>query len=109
MLQKSAAVDEGKTLLVLEACYKKSDSVVSREIAGEAILVPIRRNVGDLNNIYTLNETASFIWTLFDSQRTLREIQDEVVREFDVEEQEARTDILELLAQLEAVGAVERI
>ena len=32
----------------LEKVYKKSDSIVSRKIADEFILVPIRQNVGDL-------------------------------------------------------------
>jgi hypothetical protein len=48
----------------LEKVYKKSDSMVSRKIGDESILVPIRQNAGDLDSIYTLNDTAAYIWGL---------------------------------------------
>ena len=93
----------------LDDRYRKSDDIVFREIAGEMILVPIRSNVGDLESIYTLNETAAYIWSLIDGQRTMREIRDEVVAEYEVEEQEAEQDLLELLSQMESFGGVERV
>ena len=42
--------------------FVKDPNIVSRKIAGEVILVPIRKNVGDLESIYTLNEVAARIW-----------------------------------------------
>jgi len=82
--------------------------VVAREIAGEMILVPIRRNVGDLESIFTFNETASRVWSLIDGTRSVREIRDQIVTEFEVEPEEAGRDLVDLLAQLESVGVVER-
>jgi hypothetical protein len=38
----------------LEKCYQKDPNIVSRKIADEFILVPIKQNVGDLESIYTL-------------------------------------------------------
>ena len=43
-------------------CYVRSDSVVSRVIAGETLVVPVRKGVGDLASIYSLNQVASSIW-----------------------------------------------
>ena len=68
--------------------YAKSPSIVYREIAGESILVPIRNNVGDLESIYTLNETASRVWELIDGDRSLGEIRDAIVDEYEVEAEE---------------------
>jgi hypothetical protein len=93
----------------LDDRYRKSESVVSREIAGEVILVPIRRNVGDLESIYTFNETASRIWALIDGQHTAREIRDQIVAEFEVEADEAGQDLSELLSQLASIQAVEKV
>ncbi len=93
----------------LDTCYRKSPSIVSREIAGETILVPIRQNVSDLESIYTLNETAAFAWALIDGQRSVQAILDQIVAEFEVGAPEAERDLLELLAQLESFGAVERV
>jgi len=55
----------------LDERYQKDPAMVSRQIAGEVILVPIRKNVGDLESIYTLNDTAACAWALFDGQHTL--------------------------------------
>jgi hypothetical protein len=96
-------------LAQLDDHYRKDPSIVFREIGGEVILVPIRQNVGDLGSIYTLDETAAFIWELIDGQRSVREIRDEIVGEFEVEEEEAEQDLLELLEQLESFGAVEKV
>ncbi len=88
--------------------YTHASNIVSREIAGEVILVPIRDNVGDLESIYTLNETAATIWTLLDGQHTLAQVRDAVVVEFETTAAEAEEDLLELIAQLEHVGAVQQ-
>ncbi len=93
----------------LDAYYRKSPSIVSREIAGETILVPIRRSVGDLESIYTLNETAALAWELTDGQQSVQAICDQIVAEFEIGAQEAEQDLIELLAQLESFGAVERV
>jgi hypothetical protein len=45
-----------------QVIYTKSPDIVFRRIADEVILVPIRRNTADLEKIYTLNASASFIW-----------------------------------------------
>ena len=39
--------------------YVRASSVVSRVIAGETLIVPVRGGVGDLASIYSLNEVAS--------------------------------------------------
>ena len=87
--------------------FRQDPSIVSRDIAGEMILVPIRQSVGNLESVYTLNETASFVWERLDGQRTLAEIKQELLERFEVGEEEAEQDLLELVAQLESVGAVE--
>ena len=89
--------------------YRHDPSIVSREIAGETILVPIRQNVGDLESIYTLNETGARVWALVDGQRSAGDIRDAIVDEFEVRAEEAGRDVLDLLAQLESIGAVSSL
>ena len=93
----------------LEQRYQQDPLMVSREIAGEMILVPIRNNVGDLNCVYTLNETASRAWSMMDGQHTVREIQDVIVAEFDVDEIEAGQDLIELIENLKSISAVNQV
>ena len=90
----------------LKKVYKKSDSIVSRKIGDEFILVPIRQEVGDLESIYTLNETAARIWELIDGKSEVREIKESLVQEFEVKPEEAEKDLIEHLRQLEEIKAI---
>jgi len=91
----------------LQQIYRKDPNIVSREIVGETILVPIRQNVGDMESIYTLNETAALAWSLLDGDLTLEQIKDLIVEEYDIDDQDAANDLLELIAQLDEIGAVK--
>ena len=90
----------------LDKVYRKSDSIVSRKIANEFILVPIRQDVGDLGSIYTLNEVAARIWELIDGKIKASEIKNKIVEEFEVTPEEAEKDLIEHLQQLEEVKAI---
>lgn len=90
----------------LDKVYKRNDSIVSRKIADEFILVPIKQNVGDLESIYTLNEVAARIWELIDGKIKVREIKDKIVEEFEVTPEEAGKDLIEHLKQLEKIKAI---
>jgi hypothetical protein len=90
----------------LDKIYSKSDSIVSRKIADEFILVPIRQNVGDLESIYTLNETGARIWELIDGKTNVGKIKEKLIEEFEVTPEEAEKDIIGHLRQLEEIEAI---
>ena len=90
----------------LEKVYKKSDSIVSRKIGDEFILVPIKQDVGDLDSIYTLNETAARIWELIDGKIKVRDIKERIVQEFEITPTEAERDLIQHLQQLEGIKAI---
>jgi hypothetical protein len=90
----------------LEKVYKKSESIVSRRIGDEYILVPIRQDVGDLESIYTLNETGALIWELIDGKLKVGEIKESLLEAFEVEPEEAEKDLIEHLQQLEGIKAI---
>jgi len=90
----------------LDKVYKKSDSIVSRKIADEFILVPIRQNVGDLGSIYTLNEAGARIWELIDGKMKVGEIKEKIVEELEVAPEEAEKDLIDHLQQLKKIKAI---
>jgi hypothetical protein len=90
----------------LEKIYKKSDAVVSRKIGDEFVLVPIRQDVGDLESIYTLNETAALIWELINGKLKVSEIKESLLEAFEVEPEQAEKDLMEHLQQLEGIKAI---
>ena len=95
--------------LSLEKRYTKDPNIVSRQIAGEYILVPISQSADEVESIYTLNEVAARIWELLDGELCLNEIRDMIVTEFEVTPDEATADLLEFLQQLESLSAVKQV
>ena len=93
----------------LDTKYQRSPDVVAREILGEMILVPIRQDVGDMESIFTLNETAAYIWSQLDGKRTLGEIRDLVASEYQVSAEQAQADLIDLVSQLEDLKAISEL
>ena len=89
--------------------YSKNPDIIFRKIADEFVLVPIRQKVVDLKSIYTLNESAAFIWELMDGARDTIEIKDKLSQEFEIEASAAEADIAELVSQLEALTLIRKV
>ena len=90
----------------LEKRFRKDPSFVYRRIADECLLVPIRRQVADLNYIYVLNPVADRIWELIDGQRMVQHIRDQLLLDYDANQQEVEQDLWEFLGQLVEVGGI---
>ncbi len=86
--------------------FVKDNSSVTRSIAEETIIVPIRSGVGDLDSIYTLNEVGTSIWKMIDGTRSGEQIVEEISNEYDVEREQAAKDVFEFLGMLEAEGLI---
>jgi coenzyme PQQ synthesis protein D (PqqD) len=87
--------------------FIRSRSVVSRMVAGETLIVPIRGKVGDLASIYSFNGTGSLIWKLLDSPASSADMIEAVEREYEVSREQASRDVVEFLNELSSVGLVE--
>ena len=83
--------------------------MVSRRIAGEVILVPIRKNVGDLQCIYTMNEIGARIWELLDGKGTIADMVCAIGSEYEIEPAQAEADVVGFLTQLESIGAINSV
>ncbi len=90
----------------LDAVFARNEEVVSRKIVHELILVPMRKDVADMETLYTLNEVGARVYELIDGKRALREIVNTIVNEFEVTEQQAESDVREFIAQLLEVESI---
>ena len=88
----------------LTKCYTKDTDLVTRDVAGETIIVPIKSNVGDLNSIFTLNEIGTMIWELIDGERSASEIAEAICKTYEVKREIAEKDTLEFLNTLQEAG-----
>jgi len=87
--------------------FVRSQSVVSRRVAGETLIVPIRGKVGDLASIYSFNETGSLIWQTLETPKSLVKLIEVVEAEYSVEREQAEADATRFLNDMFAAGLVE--
>jgi len=90
-----------------EQRFIRSQSVVARVVAGEMLVVPVRARVGDLASIYSFNGVGTLIWKLLESPRTVPELVEAVIGEYQVEPAQAEHDVTNFVAEMQSVGLVE--
>ena len=91
----------------MDPCYKRTEAVVTRKIAGETMLIPITSHLADLQQIYALDAVSARIWSLLDGSHNLPDIIAALTCEFQVTETVATTDTRRFLHELHEAGLVE--
>jgi hypothetical protein len=91
------------------SCFIKEKDLVTRSIADETIIVPIKNKVGDLGSIYTLNEIGTTIWELIDGKNSISGIVEAISSIYEVKFEEAEKDTLGFINSLEAAGLIRSI
>ncbi|NGZ94759.1 MAG: hypothetical protein CV089_01270 [Nitrospira sp. WS110] len=91
------------------AIYAKNPDYIQRDVAGECILVPIRRALTEANSIYVLNETGAALWNRIDGRRTAQEIITDFCGEYEVAVDQLAKDFTSLLDDLLSIQAVEEM
>ena len=91
----------------LKGIFRKLGEIVARDIAGETILVPVRGNLADMQRIFSLSPVAAFLWEQIDGRQDLEVILSKVIEDFEVEREDATSDLLEFIEELVTAGLVE--
>ena len=84
----------------LQSLYKMKSGFVAREVGNELILVPLTGNVAQMNALFTLNDTAKFIWENITEENTEDDLINLMTEEFDIERETAEKDIKIFLGRL---------
>lgn len=75
---------------------------VSCDLSGEAAILNLKSGV-----YFGLNTVGASIWNLIQKPRTVKEIQDSILKEYDVDSGRCEQDILEILQELSTHGLIE--
>jgi len=94
------------TIEQLNRIYNKNPDVVYRIIGGEAILIPISKETQVAGRLLSLNEVGGFIWERIDGKYTLGDIVKEISREYEVGAEVARSDLRNLIGELEELKII---
>lgn len=90
------------TKIDLNSDISVSSSQASSELLGEVVILELESGV-----YYGLNETGSLIWNLLQSGKSLVEIQELILSEYDIEPEQCTQYILKLVKKLAAKGLVK--
>jgi hypothetical protein len=93
----------------LDSVFAPNDRVISRKIVDDLILVPIRQSVAEMETLYTLNEVGARVYELIDGKRSVREIVETIVAEFEVAFETAESDVSEFIGQLLQIESIREL
>jgi hypothetical protein len=79
-----------------------TEKQVSADLAGEAVILSLQSGM-----YYGLDQIGAYIWTLIQEPKTVVEIRDAILDEYDVEPDRCERDAVELLERLADAGLVE--
>jgi Coenzyme PQQ synthesis protein D (PqqD) len=96
-------------MISLDVRFVRNQEVVARKIQGELIIVPVRRGVGDLNSLYTMNPVGAALWDFLTEGHTVGEMVERVCDEFEVTAAEAQRDIAVFLDSLVEEKLIESV
>jgi hypothetical protein len=86
----------------------RSKAVVSRVVADEAIVVPIRRGAADMDSIFTFNEAGTKLWAMIEENQDPSVMVAHLQSEYGLSAEQAEADTRQFLADLTDAGLVDR-
>lgn len=89
--------------------HSRNTAIVSREVAGETIVVPICRGVGDLDSVYTFNPVGRSLWRLLEHGQSAQELANWVATHYEVDAKRAFADVQSYLSELQEIGLVRTV
>lgn len=81
--------------------------LLKRQIAGDAFLVPLGKEVYDSNGLFFLNEVGEFIWDRLEQAQSQEDILKALLEEYDVEESVARKDVDAFFEKLRTMDIID--
>jgi Coenzyme PQQ synthesis protein D (PqqD) len=85
----------------------RSRKAVSRVVADEAIVVPIREGSAGSGSVYTFNESGTTIWSMIEAGRSAAEVAAYLESEYDISAEQAAEDTQQFIAALAEEGLIE--
>jgi hypothetical protein len=88
--------------ITLRSTVRASEHQVSSDLSGETVILDLKQSV-----YHGLDETGAYIWNLVQQGKSVQQIRDAMLAEFDVEPERCEKDLLALLEELAKSGLIE--
>jgi hypothetical protein len=86
--------------MIFAQLVEAKKNFVARAVNNELILVPLKNQVADMTQLFTLNELGHFIWNHLDEQSSIESITQKITAEYDINQDAAREDLVDFLNEL---------
>ncbi len=86
---------------------KIKDGFLLREVAGNIIVVPVGDAALNFDGMINLNETGAFLWKKLQSDVDQYYLLDELMKEYDVDEETAKKDIADFVNKMYGAGILD--
>jgi len=87
--------------MISESIVVATENQVSTNLEDEAVILHLKDGV-----YFGINQVGARIWNLLQVPRTVGEIRDVILEEYDVEPQRCEQDLLKLLKELHSKGLI---
>ena len=85
----------------MDMIFSHSSDVVSREIDGALIIVPLTAGVGDMeDDLFSMNETGTGIWNMLDGTITIGEVISTLTDQYQADPGEIEQDVIGIVEEL---------
>lgn len=78
-----------------------------RDIAGQAVVVPLGSRVVEFNGIMTLSESGALLWRKLENDASFEEMVDLLITEYDIDRETAGKDIENFLESMRSKNILE--
>jgi hypothetical protein len=84
----------------IDVIIRRSDNIIFRKIEGETILLPMASSSEKVEYIYNFNEIGAVIWEKIDGGKTVRDIINELIEEFEADSITIEKQVVEFISEL---------
>lgn len=92
-----------------EIRYVRNPDFIYRKIVDESVLVPVHKDVADMDSIFTLNEVGAFIWEQLEEVATRSALETAVLDAYDADPKVLRADLDQFLNEMVTIHALKEI
>lgn len=84
-----------------DTVYAPSDKIISRDIMGEIVIVPIESGVADFSDaMFSFNETGAVAWKCIEQKKTIGQICAAIAEEYDSGMDQIERGVKKLVTEL---------
>lgn len=79
-----------------------------REIAGQSVVVPLGSRVVEFNGIMTLSESGALLWKKLETNSSIDELVELLLKEYDIDETTAQEDVGDFVESMRSNSILEQ-